>query len=259
MTLVLFEQAGRVGRITLTRPQAGNSVTPELIDDLAAAVDAATQSPSRAIVVCAQGANFCLGADVRHLAASEDRLASELKQMADGFHAAQVRLAALPAPIVAAVRGAAVGGGFGLALTSDFLFCSDDARFSTGYARLGLSADAGVSLFLTQALGLRRARALLIDPRFISAPEALELGLAHRTAPADQIDAIAFDFAQTLAEGPTSAFAAVKRLTAAAMGSDGLRAHLDRETLEIVALAERADVAAALRGALDKTKPVFDR
>ena len=259
MALVLFEQAGLVGRITLCRPQAGNSVTPDLIEDLAQAVTQAEQSPSRAILLCAEGSNFCLGADVRHLAANADTLAVELKQMADGFHAAQVRLAALAAPIVAAVRGAAVGGGFGLALTSDFLLCADDARFSTGYARLGLSADAGVSLALTQALGVRRARALLIDPRFISAAEALELGLAYKVAPADQIEAIALAYAQTLAEGPTSAFAAIKRLTIAAASSCDLRAHLDRETAEIVALAERPDVVAALRGALDRTKPTFER
>ncbi len=259
MALVRFEQADLVGRITLTRPQAGNSVTPDFIEDLAQAVSQAEESPSRAILLCAEGANFCLGADVRYLAASGDRLAVELKQMADGFHAAQVRLAAFAAPIVAAVRGAAVGGGFGLALTSDFLFCADDARFSTGYARLGLSADAGVSLALTQALGVRRARALLMDPRFISAVEALELGLAHRVAPADQAEAISLTYAQALAEGPTAAFAAIKRLTTAAASSDNLRAHLDRETAEIVALAERADVAAALRSALDKTKPIFDR
>ena len=258
MALVRFEQDGTVGRVILARPEAGSAVTPALIVDLGAAVDAAEGSPSRAILVTAEGANFCLGADLKHLAAA-DSLATELDKMANAFHSALARLFALPLPIIAAVQGNAIGGGFGLALAADFLICAEDARFSTGYARLGLSADAGVSFFLTRTLGMRRARTFLIDPRFIPAEEALALGIAYRTAPASTLDRTALEFARQVADGPTSAFAAIKRLTEAAVAAEDLSVHLEHEAREIVTLAAHDGVRRAIRATLDRARPIFDR
>ena len=256
--LVDFEQEGALGRMVFVRPESGNAVTPAMVQDFKAAVDAAESSSSRALLITAEGANFSLGADLKHLGATGGALATELEAMASAFHAVQTRLYALPIPIVAAVRGAAIGAGFGLALTSDFLFCAEDARFSTGYSRLGLSCDAGVSLFLTRAVGARRARAWLIDSRFVSAAEALSLGIVYRTVPADQLDDAALEFARQLTEGPTSAFAAIKRLTSEAAAMDDIHLRLDRETSEIVALAHRPDVLAAIKATLARVKPVFD-
>lgn len=257
MSLVEFEQSGDVGRIILARPEAGNAVSPALIADLAAAVDAACASSARAILIAAQGPNFSLGGDLKHLANAGDKAADELAEMADGFHAAQLRLCAMPVPIVAAVRGNAIGGGFGLALSADYLICSHDARFSAGYSRLGLSSDAGMSFFLTRAVGVRKARTLMIDARFLLAEEAVRLGIADRSVPDDALDAAATGWAEELAAGPTAAYAAIKRLTDEAMTND-LGTHLDREASEIVALARRKDVVAAISAPLTKTKPVFE-
>jgi 2-(1,2-epoxy-1,2-dihydrophenyl)acetyl-CoA isomerase len=258
MALVRFVQDGTVGRLILARPEAGNAVTPALIADLGAAVDAAERSPSRAVLITAEGTNFCLGADLKYLVAA-DSLAAELEGMANAFHSALARLCALPLPIIAAVQGNAIGGGFGLALAADFLICAEDARFSTGYARLGLSTDAGVSFFLTRALGIRRARTLLIDSRFIPAEEALALSIAYQTAPANTLDGTALEFAKQLADGPTSAFAAIKRLTEAAATAENFPEHLARETGEIVTLAAHDDVRRAIRATLDRARPIFDR
>jgi 2-(1,2-epoxy-1,2-dihydrophenyl)acetyl-CoA isomerase len=257
MALVRFEQDGTVGRLILARPEAGNAVTPALIADLGVAVDAAERSPCRVMLITAEGTNFCLGADLKHLAAA-DLLAVELEGMANAFHSALARLYALAQPTIAAVQGNAIGGGFGLALAADFLICAEDARFSTGYARLGLSADAGVSFFLTRALGIRRARTLLIDSRFIPAEEAIALGIAYRAAPANTLDGTALEFARHVADGPTNAFAAIKRLTEAAATAENLLEHLARETREIVTLAAHDDVRRAIRATLDRTRPIFD-
>lgn len=257
MSLVEFEQTADVGRIILNRPDAGNSVNPALIDDLGKAVDAACAAPVRAILIQARGANFSLGGDVRHLSAVGDDVAAELHGMATRFHVAQLRLCQLPVPIVAAVRGNAIGGGFGLALSADFLICTDTARFSTGYSRLGLSADAGVSYFLTRAVGARRAAALLIDARFLSADEAVAIGIADRQVPDAELDEAAERWAVELAAGPTSAFAAIKRLTDEAR-TNSLGQQLDRETEEISALAGRKDVIAAISAIAARAKPVFE-
>lgn len=259
MALVRFQREGEAGLIILARSEAGNAVSPALIEDFATAVGDAEASSSRAILITAEGGNFCVGADIKHLAAPGADLADNLRHMANGFHAAQARLHALPVPIVAAVRGHAIGGGFGLALTADFIICADDASFATGYARLGLSADAGVSLFLTQAVGTRRANALLIDPRTIPAAEALSLGIVHEIVAGDQLEDRALGFARDLAAGPTAAFAAIKRLTNAAAMAPALREHLDLEAKELVALAARDDVAGAIRARSSRGKPVFSR
>lgn len=257
MSLVEFQQTADVGRIILNRPEAGNSVNPALIDDLGNAVAAACAAAVRAILIEARGANFSLGGDVRHLAAVGDGVAAELHDMATRFHIAQLRLCQLPVPILSAVRGNAIGGGFGLALSADFLICSDDARFSTGYSRLGLSADAGVSYFLTRAVGARRAAALLIDARFVPADEAVAIGIADRQVPNADLDAAAERWAVELAAGPTSAIAAIKRLTDEAR-TNSLAHQLDRETAEITALAARKDVIAAVSAIAARAKPVFE-
>jgi 2-(1,2-epoxy-1,2-dihydrophenyl)acetyl-CoA isomerase len=165
-------------------------------------------------------------------------------------------LCRLPIPIVAAVRGNAIGGGFGLAMSADFLFCADTARFSSGYSKLGLSADAGVSYFLTRAIGARRATALLIDSRFLSA-DAVTLGIADRKVVDAELDETAETFAAELAAGPTTAFAAIKRLTDAAR-TNGLEEQIESETSEIVELAERSDVVAAISAIATRQTPVFD-
>jgi len=257
MSLVEFEQTADVGHIILNRPEAGNSVNPALIDDLGKAVDAACAAPVRSILIEARGANFSLGGDVRHLAVVGDGVAAELHDMATRFHVAQLRLCQLPVPIIAAVRGNVIGGGFGLALSTDFLICSDTARFATGYSRLGLSADAGVSYFLTRAVGARRATALLIDARFVPADEAIAIGIADRQVPDADLDEAAESWATELAAGPTSAFAAIKRLTGEARTSS-LAPQLDRETTEITALAGRKDVIAAISAIAAREKPVFE-
>jgi len=257
MALVEYARDGGVGRLTLNRPEAGNSVDPALIADLARAIDAARADPGRAILIAARGANFSLGGDVRHLAASGDGVADVLRDMAARFHEAQLKLCALPVPIVSAVQGNAIGGGFGLALSADFILCADTARFSTGYSRLGLSADAGVSYFLTRALGARRATALLISSRFLSADEARAIGIVDDVVPEADLGDAASRFAEQLAAGPTAAYAAIKRLTDAARTS-GLAEHLDREATEIVALARNEQVARAIAAVAARTAPVFN-
>lgn len=247
--LVGFELRDGLGILTLDRPAAANAVTPALIADLGTAVEAAAAAPVRALLLRGAGRNFCAGADLRHFAADLDALPAELDAMAIGFHEAVARLCELPIPVVAAVQGNAIGAGFGLALAADIVLASEDARFATGYARLGLSADAGTSFFLARALGVRLARSLLISARFVPAAEALGLGLVDRCVAADALAEESLTMARALADGPTEAYAAIKRLTSAAERSE-LRAHLDAEREAIVALAGRPRAAEAIRRAL---------
>lgn len=237
---VRFEIDQRLGILSLARPTANNACDPAFIDALAGAAQAARDADIGALLVRADGANFCVGADLKHLGAIRGELAEALDAMATVFHGAVALLADLPVPVIGAVQGHAVGAGFGLALVCDQLLIGDGARFSTGYARLGLSADAGVSYFLTHALGMRQARSLLMVPRTIGAAEMLALGLADATIADAELQEEALRRAHALAAGPTDAFAVIKRLTSAAMKQD-LAAHLDLERTEITALARQPE------------------
>jgi 2-(1,2-epoxy-1,2-dihydrophenyl)acetyl-CoA isomerase len=232
--------------LVLDRPDAGNAITPELILDLSTALDAAASAPVRAVLMRAEGPNFCVGADLRHFTAHRHHIAEELSAMADTFHATLARLTELPVPVVAQVQGAAVGAGLGLVLAADAVVCAESAKLMTGYARLGLSADAGVSFFLTRALGMRRARWLLMSGRPLGAREALELGLCDEVCEPADLPARASAVAEQLALLPVEAAVAVKRLTAEAAAGADLRTQLDRERQEITRLAAGPQLASAL-------------
>ena len=244
--MVNFVEDAGIARLTLARPDAGNAITPELIDDFDSALVRAAGCGARAVLLGGAGRNFCVGADLKYLAGRSETIADDLQAMADAFHAALNRLTELPIPVVARVQGAAVGAGFGLMLAADHVVCARDTRLSTGYARLGLSADAGVSLSLTQALGPRLARNLLMTSRFVTGPGALTLGLADECCAGADLDRVADEAARRFVDGPGPGFAASKRLTAEAARAPAPRAHMDRERDEIVALAEAGALARAI-------------
>lgn len=251
--LVMFRNDEGLGRLTLNRPDAANAVTPEFIDAFTAAIGEAEHSGCRVLLLDAAGKNFCVGADLKHFAARLDAIPPELERMANGFHAALARLYALPIPVVAAVRGNAVGAGFGLALAADIIIAADSARFSTAYARLGLSADAGVSYFLTRAIGVRLARSLLLTARFVSADEAKGYGLVDRSVPAGELATEAEKAARELLAGSPGAHAAIKTLTDQAWSAPDLPTQLDHERDAIVALAADPRVAQAMAGMLGRS------
>ena len=253
--IVRLELEGPLGVLTLAWADASNAMTPDFIEDFAAAVDEARSQRPRALLVRSEGPNFCVGADLRHFRDCLDEIEDELETMAHGFHDALARLAELPCPVVAQVQGAAVGAGLGLMLAADYVVASDDMRLSTGYVKLGLSAGAGVSFFLTQALGVRRARALLMCARFVGAEEALALGLIDELCPTSEVPARARAAAQRFAKGPTGAYAAMKRLTTMAAADPDLRSHLDRETDEILPLSRSPGLSEAIRSLLANARP----
>ena len=249
--LPLVETAleGGLLAIMLNRPASSNAVTPALIAALTHAVEAAEAPEVKAVLLRGEGTNFCAGADLRHFAGHLDDVAGEMQVMATGFHAMLERFYNLPKPVVAAVQGTAIGAGFGLVLAADHVIASRGARFSTGYIRLGLSADAGVSWFLAQALGPRQAASLLMTARFLSAEEAAGFGLVDTLVEEEALAAAAMTAARAFADGPAEAYAAIKALTRAAPNND-LGRHLREEEAHVVRLARGPAVGAAMASLL---------
>jgi 2-(1,2-epoxy-1,2-dihydrophenyl)acetyl-CoA isomerase len=208
-----LEIDGTIATLRLVRADARNAIDPGMVQALADAADGVAAADGvRALLIAADGPAFTVGGDLRHFTSRIDDLSVALDEMIEVFHRALLGLAQLDVPIVCAVNGAAAGGGLGLLWPADMVIAAEDAIFATGFARIALSGDGGGSWWLPRLVGLRRARELIVNGRVLSADEALEWGLVSRVVPAAELAGVAAAEAQRLANGPTLAYAEMRRL-----------------------------------------------
>lgn len=192
---ILTETRGRVGLITLNRPEALNALNAQLIDELVAAATAFDLDPGiGAIVITGSERAFAAGADIKQMS---DQGYMQV-YLADFFSAAD-DLAAVRTPLIAAVAGYALGGGCELALLCDILIAADTAKFGQPEINLGVIPGLGGSQRLTRAVGKALAMDMVLTGRTIDAAEALRAGIAARVVPADQLMAEAMGVAETVA------------------------------------------------------------
>jgi 2-(1,2-epoxy-1,2-dihydrophenyl)acetyl-CoA isomerase len=206
--------SGGVASVSLNRPDRGNAITSAMARDLSVLATKLCEDESiRAIVIFASGSNFTVGGDVEQFSTTpaEGRPAM-FRKMIDDYHLALERLSSLDAPIVAAVRGAAAGGGLGLLYVADIVVAAENAVFTVGYGGLGLTVDGGNSWFLPRLIGLRRAQEMFLLNRRLSAEEALKFGLVTKLVPEGDVDTEARHLGEKLASGPTRAFGGMRRL-----------------------------------------------
>lgn len=217
--------AGRdgVALLTIDRPEARNALSFALLAELAGALEALDRDgATRAVVLTGAGdAAFAAGADITELAdQTPERLASE------GRFGAWDRIASVGVPVIAAVRGYALGGGCELAMSCDLIVAGADARFGQPEIRLGVMPGAGGTQRLTRAIGQARAMDLILTGRMLPADEALAAGLVSRVVPAEETVTAALELAAMIAGMPPLAVRAAKaaiRATAELPLADGLR------------------------------------
>jgi 2-(1,2-epoxy-1,2-dihydrophenyl)acetyl-CoA isomerase len=199
---------------------------------------------------------FCAGGDLAHFRASGDDLPRELREITTYLHAAISLLSRLRVPVIAAVNGAVAGAGIGLLCAADLVIAAASARFTLAYTRVGLTPDGGSTFFLPRILGTRRALELMLTNRTLSAAEALDWGLASEVVPDEQLAERATVLARGLADGPTAAFAGVKRLLAGSAG-ESLEAQLEHESRTIADAARSADAREGMAAFFDKRPAKF--
>ena len=182
-----LEPAGPEGvvHLTLRRPEARNALTPEMVAAIPELLAEAAERPPercRVLVLRGEGRVFCAGADIR--AMRESGKADEAANRADARRFAVLfrAVASFPAPVVAAVQGAALGGGFGLVVAADQVVAEENARFGTPEARLGLT-PAVISPYVVRRLGPGAAGPFLLGGAVAAGETALRLGIAHELAP----------------------------------------------------------------------------
>jgi 2-(1,2-epoxy-1,2-dihydrophenyl)acetyl-CoA isomerase len=243
---VLFEVRGAVAIITLNRPQALNSFTREMHQELWAAFERIEGDKSiRAAVLTGGGRGFCAGADLSQfdMAPGPDlvRRADPGPVIEKLFNPTIRKLQALRVPTIAAVNGVAAGAGASFAMACDLAIASPDATFVQAFVRLGLIPDAGGSWFLVKKLGLARAMGCAMLGDKVSANDAKEWGMIWDVVP-EGGDCVqrALEVAQRLAVLPTQGLVATRKLLRAAASND-LDAQLDLERDTQSALGQTAD------------------
>lgn len=254
---VRVEMRDGVARLTLDRPTTGNAINPEMASALRAAADGLRDRPGvRAVLLAASGRAFCVGGDLRFMAASGERVGDAVQALADDFHAALETLAAIDAPLVTVVQGVAAGGGMSLAIAGDIVLASAGARFTMAYTNAGLSPDGGATWNLPRLVGHRRATELMLLNEQIDAATAAQLGIVTRVTPDDDLAGEAEALADRLAAGPTAAYGAVKRLLAAS-DARPLPDQLADEAAAIARLAASPDGREGIAAFLEKRSPRY--
>ena len=208
---ILVADDGEVRTITLNRPERRNAMTPEMQVELIAAMEEAAVSSCRVVVLRGAGDAFCSGLDLAALQGMEDKSAAEHTADVERIGRLFRTLYELPKPTIAAVHGAAIAGGTGLATICDFTLAVPAAKFGYTEVRIGF-VPAIVSAWLVRQIGEKAARDLLFTGRIVSADEALRIGLiTEAVAPARLLER-AHELALQLLKNSPASLVATKRL-----------------------------------------------
>jgi 2-(1,2-epoxy-1,2-dihydrophenyl)acetyl-CoA isomerase len=218
---VLYKELGAVAILTLNRPDALNSFTRQMHQDLWAALDTAEANPAiRALVITGAGRGFCAGADLAEFDFAPGPSMDDLMRRADpygvidqAFNPTARRLQSLRMPTIAAVNGVAAGAGASIAMSCDIAIAAPNASFIQAFSKIGLVPDTGGSWFLPQRLGFARAMGLAMTGDKLSAAQAKEWGMIWDVV-AEGADcvAVATAFAERMASMPTKALVATRAL-----------------------------------------------
>ncbi|MCC6960867.1 MAG: enoyl-CoA hydratase/isomerase family protein [Dehalococcoidia bacterium] len=212
---VIVERAGGVLVLTLNRPERMNSMGGTLLPDLNAAIlEGRADDRVRAIVVTGAGRAWCAGADLQAMGSGAPNENSKRWNALDpigevGRTVLNIRYA--DKPMIAAVNGVTVGGGFGLCSAFDIRIANDQARFSTVFIKRALAPDCGLSWFLPRLVGPERAAELFFSGRMVDANEAKELGIVSKVVPHDSLMDAALELGNTIANSPPSAMVLTRR------------------------------------------------
>jgi methylglutaconyl-CoA hydratase len=250
---ILVSDDGITRAITLNRPERRNAITPEMQTELIAAMHEAAASPCRVVVFAGAGDAFCSGLELSVLQDMTDKGPAEHRADAERIATLFRTLYELPKPTIAAVNGAAIAGGTGLATLCDFTLAVPAAKFGYTEVRIGF-VPAIVSAYLTVQIGDKRSRDLLLTGRLFDAAEAYRLGLVSEVVAPEALQGRVRAVAEQLVANSPAALAATKRLLAAqnkAWLDEAISAALDANAHA----RETPDFREGVSAFLEKRKP----
>ena len=238
---------GHVATVTIDRPP-NNHVSVELMADLADALENLDNSNAcRAVVLASAGKAFCAGADL----VAPDGIAGKGMGGINALYDQAVRLFSVETPIVAAVQGAAVGAGLGLALIADFRVAAPEARFTANFVKLGFHPGFGLTHTLPRLIGQQRANLMFLTGRRVKAEEALAWGLVDEVAPLADLLSSAQALAAEIAENAPLAVIATRKTLRQGL-ADAVRAQTNHEHAEQTILRATEDFAEGVRAVQER-------
>ncbi len=264
---ILFEQRGRVGLITLNRPQRLNAWTWQMNAEIAEAITACNDDAGTgAIVITGAGRGFCSGADMgtfnrvietrEQAATEEERLKASAPPQRRGGGTGFYQQSK---PIICAINGPAIGVGLTMTLTMDLRIASDQARFAMRFVRMGITPEASSTTYLPQIVGIANALELSMTGRIIGADDALRVGLVSRVVPHERLLEETLALAAEIAANPTDAVRAAKQLMHRNMVEQDREEVVRREGAAITKQYESAGHREAVRAFLEKREPHFNQ
>lgn len=244
-----------VALITLNRPDKRNAISFELLSELMAALDEVEHSRAQVLILTGSGKAFCAGLDLEELKSLLGKTHEENR--IDSARMAQIfrRIYEFPLPTIAAVNGAAIAGGTGIATMCDFTFAVPEAKFGYTEVRIGF-VPAIVSTFLLRQVGEKRARDLLLTGRLFGAEEAQRMGLVSEIIPPERLLTRARELAALLMENSAASLRATKQLLTAHAVAE-LDAQIESAVRENAAIRTTADFREGITSFLEKRKPVW--
>lgn len=240
-----------IAHVRLNSPETSNGMDVPFLQALHAAILSVHGDPRvRAVLLTGEGKNFCAGGNVKVFASKGEHLPDYLREATAWLQIAVSAITQLNVPVIASVHGfAAGGGGFGLVCAADFVIAADTAKFMSGAVRVGMAPDAGVSVTLTQLVGLRKAMDILLTNPVLGAEEALEIGLLTKVVPEDRLQAESYAYASRFTAMAPKAIGATKRLLWGGVGAT-LADRLPEEARTVSELSGTADSREGLAAVL---------
>ena len=253
---VRVEKRARTVIVTLNRPEARNSLTKNVVQALAAAIEGAAAEPDvRCVVLTGAGGHFCAGADLRRTFVEDPEIMDHLDEYMDAFHSLIRAIVRCPMPTIASMDGAAVGFGADMALACDLRIASTSAYLQEKFVNIGLMPDGGGTFWLPRLIGTARAMKAMLLSEKLEAKDLEALGLLAELVPPEELEKATASLAERIENGPPLAFAALKSAVYGSLGD--LEAALKREREGQLRLLKSQDVIEGIMAWSQKRAPDF--
>lgn len=255
---IIVEEQGAVALVKFNRPDSLNAMGGVMMQEMAHYLASLNRGEYRirAVVLTGVGRAFCAGGDVRGFPGANPGAQRPPWRRPHATESPIAAMRSCDVPVIGAINGYAVGGGFGLALATDFRICADNAIFQVAQVKRGLAPDVGLPFLLQSAVGTQRALELMCTARRVDAQEALALGLVLEVVPAEKLVDRALEIAETVAKGPPLGLSAGKRLIYTPHMEDLYRTE-ELTGMFIGKLFETEDGGEGARSFLERREPVF--
>ena len=255
---LLYEKSGNISTLILNRPDKLNALNLELFDELLLALKVINEDDEvKTLILTGAGRAFCAGADLGMIQnLGKEDFMPKFRRLIQKVQAVTNAIEGLDKPVIGAINGAAIGGGFDIAIACDIRLASEAAVFSEAFIRLGLVPDMGATFRLPRLVGIARAKEIILTGDTISATEAERIGLVNWVVPANQLMEEAKKWAEKLAAGPPLAIKVAKQLLNNAASTD-LHSALADEMVAQCQLITTQDHQEGIKAFLERRLPHF--